>query len=283
MVVMVLFAAAVVGRLREENGRALYKVAGTELPNALRIHLHYHCTDGEVLWVRYLGHVALSRLLEASVIAAGQRQPTVARGEEHLHIRTQHETRLTRATNRGVRLCAAAATTHVASLIAAVHIAEVAMQVGGRVDMIHRDVLPARARGPANGCAYDRKLQHESGQRDCARVHQHPHLSPPKTNKQTKPRGYTRSARSCPPAFGRVLAAVVRRVARIPQSRRSAIVAVCKSRARPAECPGQADGSLWQPAEAYRLHNGWTPPRGRRCRPQLGSLWASSDRGCLPE
>ena len=86
MVVMALFAAAVVGRLREENGWALYKVAGTKLPNVLRIHLHYHCTDGEVLWVRYLGHVALSRLLEASVIAAGQRQPTVARGEEHLHI-----------------------------------------------------------------------------------------------------------------------------------------------------------------------------------------------------
>ena len=86
MVVMVLFAAAVVCGLWKEDGWALHKVAGTELPNVLRIHLHNHRTDGEVLRVRDLGHVALSRLLETSIIAAGQRQPAVARGEEHLRL-----------------------------------------------------------------------------------------------------------------------------------------------------------------------------------------------------
>ena len=83
---VVLFAAAVVCRLWEEDGRILYKIARAECPNALRVHLHYHCTYSEVLRVRDLGHVTFCRLLETSIIAAGQRQPAVARGEEHLRL-----------------------------------------------------------------------------------------------------------------------------------------------------------------------------------------------------
>ena len=49
---------------------------------------------------------------------------------------------------------------------------------------------------------------------------------------------------------------------------------------RPDQCPGQARGNL---AEAYRLHNGWPPPRGVRCRPQLGSLWGRRCSGSLPQ
>ncbi len=45
----------------------------------------------------------------------------------------------------------------------------------------------------------------------------------------------------------------------------------CKSRRRPAvAAQGVPRSGPRQPAEAYRLHNGWPPPRGARYRPQLG-------------
>ncbi len=58
---------------------------------------------------------------------------------------------------------------------------------------------------------------------------------------------------------------------------------VPKSRRRPAAARAVPRSPAWQRAEAYRLHNGWPPPRGARCRAQLGSLWGRGDTGCLPQ
>ena len=167
---VVLLRAAVVRRLGKEDGRVLHEVAAAEFARARRVHLDDDSGNGEVLpakkhtrkqsvrktpgnqgsrWGLRVGthgsetsvmwhSPGCSKPVSLRQASGSQR----SREAKNICARTAadssaREVRVGRRNEIGMR-------THITSLVAAVHVAQVAVAVGAGVDMVHCDVLPDR-------------------------------------------------------------------------------------------------------------------------------------------